>query len=324
MPKAIRLYQHGGAEVLKWEDVELPAIGVHEVLVRHTAIGINYSDVYHRTGLYPTALPSGMGSEAAGVVEQIGRRVRGFKRGDRVGYVVSSPPGAYATERVLSADALVKIPAGIGDEQAAAVLLKGLTCWYLLRRTHRIRRADVILITAAAGGVGLILSQWARALGAHVIGAVGSESKARLAKRHGCHRVIVGYGDLAAQVREFTRGKGVDVVYDSVGKDTFHAALDSLRPRGLMVSFGNASGPVPPFAALELASRGSLFFTRPRLVDYVDSGEIRRTAARELFALMKRGKVRVHVGQRYALQEAAQAQQDLEGRRTTGSTVLLP
>lgn len=323
MPKAIRLYQHGGAEVLRWEDVELPALGAQDVLLRHTAIGINYSDVYRRTGLYSTPLPSGMGSEAVGVVEQVGRRVRGFRRGDRVGYVVNSPQGAYATQRILDANALVKIPAGIADEQAAAALLKGLTCWYLLRRTHRLSRGDVILITAAAGGVGLILSQWARALGARVIGAVGSEAKAALARR-GCHRVVVGYQDLAAQVRKLNRGKGVDVVYDSVGKDTFHAALDSLRPRGLMVSFGNASGPVPPFAALELSDRGSLFFTRPRLVDYIDSPEVRRTAVRELFALMKGGKVRVHVGQRYALAEAAQAQRDLEARRTTGSTVLVP
>jgi len=324
MPKAIRFYQHGGVEVLKWEDVELPPTGVHEVLVRHGAIGINYSDVYRRTGLYPTALPSGMGSEAAGVIEQVGRRVRGVKRGDRVAYVVSDSAGAYATERVLAAEELVKIPAGVSEEQAAAALLKGLTCWYLLRQTHRVRRGQTVLITAAAGGVGLILAQWARALGAQVIGAVGSQPKARLARRYGGQRVLIGYQDMAAQVRKLTRGKGVDVVYDSVGKDTFHASLDSLRPRGLMVSFGNASGPVPPFAPLELSAHGSLFITRPRLLDYVDSSRTRRTAARELFALIKRGKVRVHVGQRYALQDAAQAQQDLEERRTTGSTVLLP
>ncbi|HEX4024118.1 MAG TPA: quinone oxidoreductase [Steroidobacteraceae bacterium] len=324
MPKAIRVYEHGGAEVLKWEEVELPPVGAHDVRVRHTAIGVNYSDIYRRTGLYSNALPSGMGSEAAGVVEQVGRRVRDFKRGDRVGYVVNSPPGAYATERVLSAEALVKVPAGIGDEQAAAVLLRGLTCWYLLRRTHRLSRGDNLLITAAAGGVGLILCQWARALGAHVIGAVGSEAKASLARRHGCHRVVVGYHDLAAQVRKLTRGKGVDVVYDSVGKDTFHGSLDSLRARGLMVSFGNASGPVPPFAALELSDRGSLFLTRPRLVDYIDTPEVRRTAVRELFSLMKRRQVRLHIGQRYALADAARAQRDLEARRTTGSTVLVP
>ncbi|MGH8142363.1 MAG: quinone oxidoreductase family protein [Steroidobacteraceae bacterium] len=324
MPKAIRLYQHGGAEVLKWEDVELPALGAHDVLVRHTAIGVNFSDVYRRTGLYSNPLPSGMGSEAAAVVEQVGRRVREFKRADRVGYVVSTPPGAYATQRVLDANALVRIPAGISDEQAAAVLLKGLTCWYLLRQTHRLKRGEVILITAAAGGVGLILSQWARALGARVLGAVGSEPKAALAKRHGCQRVVVGYQDLAAQVRKLNRGNGVDVVYDGVGQDTFQGALDSLRPRGLMVSFGNASGPVPPFSALQLSDRGSLFFTRPRLVDYVDSPEVRRAAVRELFALMKRGKVRLHIGQRYALADAAQAQRDLEARRTAGSTVLIP
>ena len=324
MPKAIRLYEHGGTEVLRWEDVDLPAVGAHDVLVRHTAIGLNFSDVYRRTGLYPGPLPSGLGSEAAGVVEQVGRRVTGLRRGQRVGYVLSSPQGAYATERVLSADALVKIPAGVSDEQAAAVLLKGLTSWYLLRRTHRVSRGETVLVTAASGGVGLLLIQWARALGAQVIAAVGSEAKAALARRHGCRRVVIGYTDMAAQVRALTRGKGVDVVYDSIGKDTFYGSLDCLRPRGLMVSFGNASGPVPPFAPLELSARGSLFITRPRLVDYVDTAQVRHTAVRELFGLMKRGKVLLHVGQRYALSQAAQAQRDLTARRTTGSTVLVP
>jgi NADPH:quinone reductase len=331
MAKAIRLYQFGGPEVLKWEDFELPALGPADVHVRHTAIGLNFSDVYARTGLYGKGLPNGMGSEAAGVVEAVGRRVRGLRPGDRVTYYMGPSPsgegatvGAYSTERVLPAEQLLKIPTGISDEQAAAVLLKGLTSWYLLRQTHRVRRGETLLVTAAAGGVGVILCQWARALGARVIGAVGSKEKAPLAKRFGCHRVLVGYEDLAARVRQTQRGQGVDVVYDGVGQATFFASLDSLRPRGLLATYGNASGPVAPFAALELAKRGSLFVTRPVASDYVGEVAARRKAARELFALLRRRAIRVHIGQRFPLAEAARAQQELEARRTVGATLLVP
>ena len=324
MARVLRLHQFGGPEVLRWEEVELPAPGPQEVRVRHTAIGLNFSDIYLRTGLYARPLPSGMGSEAAGVIEQVGRRVRGLRPGDRVAYYYSGSAGAYASERLLPADALVKIPAGVSDEQAAAVMLKGLTSWFLLRRTHRVRRGEVLLVPAAAGGVGLILCQWARALGARVIGAVGSEPKAVLARRHGCQQVLVGYHDLAARARALNRGRGVDVVYDGVGRETFVGALDALRPRGLMVIFGNASGAVEPIAPLELARRGSLFLTRPTAVDYVQEPRERSIGARELFGLIRRRAIRVLVGQRFPLAEAVQAQQALETRRTIGSTVLLP
>lgn len=324
MPKAIRIYEHGGPEVLKWEDVELPALGPRDVRVRHTAIGLNFSDVYLRTGLYARPLPSGMGSEAAGVVEQVGRGVRGLKRGDRVTYYWGERLGAYATERVLPAEALLKLPAGVSDEQAAASLLKGLTSWYLLRETHRLRRGEVILVPAAAGGVGLILCQWARALGARVIGAVGVDSKAALARSHGCHQVLVGYHDLAARTRALNRGKGVDVVYDGVGRDTFFGSLDALRPRGLMVTFGNASGAVEPFTAADLQRRGSLYVTRPTAAHYLDTAAARARAARELFGLVRRRVIRVHIGHRRALADAAEAQRELEERRTVGATVLLP
>lgn len=321
--KAIQFSEHGGPEVLKWEEVALPAVGTHEVRVRHTAIGVNFIDVYQRSGLYPRPLPSGLGTEAAGVVEEVGKRVRDFKRGDRVGYV-SGNPGTYAEQRVVPADELLKLPRGIRDEQAAAVLLKGLTSWFLLRQSFRLKRGDTVLITAAAGGVGLILIQWARALGAKVIGAVGSEQKAELVRRYGCHRIVIGYEQLAQQVRRLTRDQGVDVVYDGVGKDTFFGSLDSLRPRGMMVSFGNASGAVPPIAPLELTRRGSLYLTRPRSQDYLGAAQTRRRAARELFGLITRRVVRLHVGLRYPLAQAALAQRDLESRGTTGSVVLLP
>jgi NADPH2:quinone reductase len=323
MAKAIRLNERGGPEVLKWEQVDVGAPGAEEALVRHTAIGVNFSDVYLRTGLYPQPLPSGIGYEAAGVVEAVGRKVRAVKPGDRVVYNFRTP-GAYAEQRVLPADALLKIPAGVSDEEAAAVLLKGLTSWFLLRQTCKVKRADVLLIPAAAGGVGLILSQWARALGAKVIGVVGTDDKARLARRSGCNQVLVGYEQLAARTRKLNRGRGVDVVYDGVGKDTLFASLDSLRPRGMMVSFGNASGAAPAFSPLELAKRGSLFFTRAAAGDYLTGPEAQRAGARELFALIRRKAIRVRIGQRYPLAAAAQAQRDLESRRTIGSTVLIP
>ncbi|HTT06280.1 MAG TPA: quinone oxidoreductase [Steroidobacteraceae bacterium] len=324
MPEVVRIYEHGGPQVLKHEPLELPAPGPREVLVRHTAIGLNFSDIYLRTGLYARTLPSGLGSEAAGIVEKVGRRVREFRPGQRVAYYWGSEPGAYASERIVPADMLLRLPSGVSEEQAAAALLKGLTSWYLLRQTYRVQRGEVVLVPAAAGGVGMILCQWARTLGARVIGAVGDASKAALAKRHGCHQVLVGYEDLAARVRALTRGAGVHVVYDGVGRDTFRAALDSLRPRGMMAAFGNASGAVEPIAPLELMRRGSLFLTRPTAGDYLNTPEARRSAARELFGLIRRRAIRLHVGQRYALSQAARAQQDMESRRTLGSTVLIP
>ena len=323
MSKAIRLYQHGGPDQLRWEEEQVAAPGPGEVLIRQTAVGVDYIDIYVRTGLYPRALPTGMGYEAAGVVAALGRKVRSFRVGDRVGYYLNSP-GAYVEQRVLAADDLIKLPPGVSDEQAAAVLLKGLTAWFLVRETFKVKRGSVILLPAAAGGVGLILSQWARVLGAKVIGVVGSADKAALAKRHGCSQVLVGYGDLAQRVRKLTKGKGVDVVYDGVGRDTFLAALDCLKPRGLMVSFGNASGAVAPVAPLELTRRGSLFLTRPTAGDYLTDSAARRKGARELFSLIRRRKIRVVIGQRFPLREAARAHVELEARRTLGSTVLLP
>lgn len=324
MPEVVRIYEHGGPEMLKHEQLELPAPGPRDVLVRHTAIGLNFSDIYLRTGLYPRALPSGLGTEAAGIVERVGRRVHEFRPGQRVAYYWGGEPGAYASERIVPADMLLRLPTGVSEEQAAAAMLKGLTSWYLLRQTYRVRRGDVMLVPAAAGGTGLILCQWGRALGARVIGAVGDAAKATLAKRHGCHHVLLGYEDMAARVRALTRGAGVHVVYDGVGRDTFIASLDSLRPRGMMAAFGNASGAVEPIAPLELMRRGSLFLTRPTTGDYLGTPAARRSAARELFALIRRRAIRLHIGQRYPLSRAAQAQRDLESRRTQGATVLIP
>jgi NADPH2:quinone reductase len=324
MPHAIRIHAHGGPEVLGWEAVASAAPGRGEVLIRQTAIGLNFIDVYERTGLYPGALPSGLGREGAGVVEAVGPGVRGLAVGDRVAYAADRP-GAYAQERVIGSGGLVKIPEGVSDRLAAAAMLKGLTAWFLLRRTFRVGRNSKVVVHAAAGGVGMILAQWARHLGATVIGVVGSEAKATVARAHGCHHVLLqGRDDLPARVRELTGGAGAHVVYDSVGKDTFFASLDCLRPLGMMVSFGNASGPVPPFAPLELARRGSLFLTRPTLFHYVARRSELERGARELFEVIGRGAVRIEIGQSYALQDAAQAHRDLEARRTVGSTVLIP
>jgi NADPH:quinone reductase len=278
--------------------------------------------VYVRTGLYPRPLPSGVGSEAAGVIEAVGAKVRGLKVGDRVVYM--SFNGAYSERRVLPASGAIKVPAGVSDEQAAAALLKGLTAWYLLRQTYKLKKGDVILLPAASGGVGLILSQWARVLGARVIGVVGSEAKLALARKHGCHHVLVGYENLGERVKQLNKGQGVDVVYDGIGKDTFNASLDCLKPRHLMVSFGNASGPVAPFTALDLARRGSLYFTRTAGSDYLGDASVRNQGAKALFALMKSRKIRVHVGQRFPLAEAARAHTELEARRTVGSSILVP
>ena len=309
---------------MRFEDVDVPAPNEGEVQVRHTAIGLNYIDVYDRSGLYPMPMPAGLGREAAGVVTAIGRKVKDLKVGDRVAYV-HTVTGSYSELRNLPAARLVKLPRSIRDEQAAAIMLKGLTAEYLLRRTYRVQRGDWILVHAAVGGVGLLLSQWAKALGARVIGVVGNEAKAALAKKNGCKQVLVmGRDPLVAKVKEITKGAGVKVVYDSIGKDTFFDSLDCLAPLGMMVSYGNASGPPPSISPLELSKRGSLFLTRPSLFAYIAKREDLDAAAKALFSMISSKKVRLHIGQRYALADAAQAHRDLEARKTTGSTVLVP
>jgi len=324
MPRAIRFYANGGPEVLRLEELDAGKPAAGEVQIRHTAIGVNYIDVYDRTGLYPVSLPSGLGREAAGVVTVLGRGVRGLRVGERVAYVFPSP-GAYCEIRNVPAERVVRVPRGISDEQAAALMLKGLTAHFLIRRTYKVGRGDPILVHAAAGGVGLILCQWAKALGATVVGVVGSEAKAELARKHGCKHVLIsGRDELVPAVKKLTKGAGVAVVYDAVGKDTFMESLDCLRRLGMMVTFGNASGPPPAISPLELTKRGSLFLTRPTLFNYIASRAELDAAARELFAAVKAKKVKVIIGQRYGLAQAADAHRDLEGRRTTGSTVLLP
>lgn len=322
--KAIRFEQTGGPEVLRFVDVTLAPPAAGEVRLRHTAIGLNYIDTYHRSGLYSVPLPSGIGLEAAGVVEALGSGVKGLKVGDRVAYGTGAL-GAYAQARNYPANRLVKLPKAISDETAAAMMLKGMTVRYLLRATYKVKRGETILLHAAAGGVGLILSQWAHALGVTVIGTVGSDAKAEIAKAHGCTYVINSTTeDVAKRVREITGGAGVPVVYDGVGQATLMSSLDSLRPRGLLVSFGNASGPVKAFDLGLLAARGSLYVTRPTLVSYTATDEDFRETADDLVDIVKSGKVKIPVNQRYALADAAQAHRDLESRKTTGSTVLLP
>lgn len=320
---AIRIHEHGGPDVLQFEQVETGEPGPGDVRLRQTAIGLNFIDIYQRSGLYPMQLPSVLGREAAGIVEAVGTKVKDFAPGDRVAYVLATS-GAYTQSRILPAERLLKVPDAISDNQAAAMLLKGLTAHSLLRRTYRVKKGDTVLIHAAAGGVGLILVQWARHLGARVIGVTGSEEKAALAREHGAEHVLLDGPGLATRVRELTRAKGVAVVYDSVGRDTFTESLDALQPLGTMVTFGNASGPVPPVAPLELARRGSLFLTRPMLFDYIKRTVDLRRAATELFAAIIDGIVRIRIGQTYALADTARAHADLEARRTTGSTVLLP
>ena len=323
MPHAMRIYEYGGPEKLRWEQVQVGAPGEGQVLVRNTAVGLNFVDTYQRSGLYQVPLPFTPGSEGAGVVEAVGPKVKEFKAGDRVAY--TGPIGAYAEVLLRPADRLVKIPAGIDDRTAAAMMLKGLTAQYLLRRTYRVKKGDTILVHAAAGGVGQILCQWARALGATVIGTVGSDEKAALARKAGCKHVIVTAREkFVEQVKAITKGKGVPVVYDGVGKDTFMDSLDCLAPLGLMASFGNASGAVTQFNPGVLAQKGSLFLTRPTLITYTASREALLSAARELFAVVKSGKVKIAINQTYPLREAAQSQRDLESRKTTGSTVLIP
>jgi NADPH2:quinone reductase len=324
MSHAIRIHEHGGPEVLRWEEVPDRAPGEGEVRIRQTAVGLNFIDVYHRTGLYPVPdLPAPLGREAAGTVEAVGPGVDGFEPGDRVAYPMHA--GAYAEVRVVPAAALVRLPDTIDDRTAAAVMLKGLTAWYLLRRTYRVRAGETVLVHAAAGGVGLIACQWARHVGATVLGTVGSAEKADLAREHGCHvPILYREEDVVARVREHTGGRGVPVVYDSVGRDTWTASLDCLAPRGLMVSFGQSSGSPPPLDLQELSRRGSLYVTRPTLATFLADGDEYRAGAAELFDVLASGAVRVRIGATYRLAEAARAHRDLESRRTTGSTVLLP
>ena len=324
MPFAIRIHQTGGPEVMCWEEVAVGNPAPGEARVRHEAVGLNYIDVYHRNGLYPLPLPSGIGLEAAGVVEAIGEGVTDVAVGDRVAYA-GGPLGAYSQVRCLPAHRLLKMPDGLDFKTGAAMMLQGLTSAYLLRRTYCVQAGDAVLIHAAAGGVGLIACQWAKALGATVIGTVSNEAKAALATAHGCdHIIYYSREDVAKRVREITGGEGVAVVYDGVGKDTFMGSLDSLRPRGMMVSFGNASGPVPPFDPILLSQKGSLFITRPTIVHYTAKRDELEALGAELFNVVSSGKVNIEVNQTYALSDAASAHRDLEARKTTGSTVLVP
>ncbi len=320
----VRISEHGGPEVLRYEEVRIADPGPGEVRVRHTAIGVNFRDTYDRTGLYPLTLPATLGVEVAGVVEAVGPRTTGFGPGDRVAYC-GDPLGCYATAGVYPADRLVEVPDGVTDEDAAALLLKGLTVWYLFRRVREVRAGEAILFHAAAGGVGLIACQWARHLGVRLIGTAGSREKADVALERGAAEMILyREEDVPTRLRELTDGGGVPVVYDSVGRDTWIASLDCLSPRGLMVSFGNASGPVEGVRLLDLATRGSLFATRPLLGHYTATTEDLRAGATELFDLARSGAVQATIGQRFALAEAAEAHRALEARATTGSTILLP
>ena len=324
MTNAIRIHEHGGPDVMKWESIEVGNPGEKEMRVRHTAVGLNYIDTYHRTGLYKIPLPSVIGREGAGVVEAIGAAVTEFKVGDRVAYA-SAPIGSYAEARLIAADRVVKIPDSVTDQQAASIMLKGMTAQYLIRRTYEVKPGDTILFHAAAGGVGLILCQWAKHLGATVIGTVGSEEKATLAKANGCDHVInYRNEDFVARVAEITAEKKCAVVYDGVGKDTFLKSLDCVRPRGLVALFGNASGKVDPLDLGVLAAKGSLFVTRPTLDTHVATREDLVATANDLFDVVGRGIVKIEINQTYALKDAAQAHRDLEARKTTGSTVLIP
>ncbi|RQS55007.1 quinone oxidoreductase [Burkholderia sp. Bp9090] len=325
MAHAVRFHETGGPDVLRWEAVEVGDPGAGQVRLRHEAVGLNFADTYFRSGLYPVPLPSGIGVEAAGVVEAVGPGVTNVAAGDRVTYTgFLNTLGAYSTERLIAAAPLVKLPAGIACETAAAMTMRGLTSAYLLRRIHAFAPGDTILLHAAAGGVGLIVSQWAKLLGLTVIGTVSSEHKAAIARAHGCdHTIDYSREDVAKRVRELTGGAGVDVVFDSVGKDTFEGSLDSLKRRGLMVCVGTASGPIPPFDPQRLAMKGSLYLTRPALADYIADPAEKNDLAGELFAHVAAGRIRIEINQRYALQDAAQAHRDLESRKTTGSSVFI-
>ncbi len=323
MSHAIVIQKQGGPEEMRWEEVTVAAPGPGQVSVRHKAVGLNYIDCYHRSGLYPLDMPSGIGMEAAGIIEAVGDGVGDVAVGGRVAYA-AGPPGSYAELRNIAADRVVPIPDAINDETAAAMMLQGMTTQYLIRSTYRVKAGETVLFHAAAGGVGLIACQWLKQLGATVIGTVGSEEKAALARAHGCDNPIVYTKENFVQrVRDITGGKGVPVVYDSVGKDTYEGTLDCLSPRGMFISFGNASGPIENFNPGALAAKGSLYFTRPTLMTYTDSRADLLASAKELFAAVAKG-VKIEINQRYALKDAAQAHRDLEARKTTGSTIFLP
>ncbi len=324
MPFAIRIFQQGGPDVMRWEQVDVGDPGPGEARIRHAAVGLNFLDIYQRSGLYPMPLPTGLGNEGAGIVEAVGAGVTGLAPGDRVTYA-GGPVGAYSEARCLPADRLLKLPDAIDFSTAAAMTLQGITAAYLLRRTYPVQAGDTVLIHAAAGGVGLIACQWAKALGATVIGTVSTEAKAELARAHGCdHVIFYTREDVAKRVRELAGGEGVAVVYDGVGKDTFVGSLDSLRPRGMLVTFGNSSGPAPAVDPLLLAQKGSLFLTRPAFPHYTSKRDEYEAFAGELFDVVASGKVKIEINQRYALADAANAQRDLEARKTTGSTILVP
>jgi NADPH2:quinone reductase len=321
MAKGVRFYEVGGPEVLRWESIDVGKPGPQEVRIRHMAVGLNFADTYFRTGLYPAALPAGMGVEAAGVIEEVGPGVTGFAEGDRVTYT-GSPLGAYSTERVMDVAPLIKLPDTIAFETAAAMTMRGLTSAYLLRRIATLEPGDTVLLHAAAGGVGLIFTQWARLLGLTVIGTVSTDEKAEIAKAHGCaHTIVYPREDVAARVRELTDGAGVPVVYDSIGRTTVPSSLDSLRRRGLLVCFGTASGPIPPIDAMQLAVKGSLFVTRPALADYIADEAERAELAGELFDHVGSGRIAVEINQRYALEDAVTAHRDLVSGRSVGSSV---
>lgn len=324
MTRAIRIDRFGGCEVLTFRDVDIPEPGPEQVVIEHSAIGLNMVDVYYRTGLYPVPLPSGLGGEAAGTVVAVGSGVENLAPGDRVAYAAPPPLDAYSERRVIDARWLVRLPDEIAFDTAAAAMLKGLTGWFLLHRSYRVQPGDWVLLYAAAGGVGTLASQWAAHLGARVIGVVGSEAKRTAALAHGCEAVLLADDDVVGQVRELTGGVGVPVVYDSIGRRTFFQSLDCLRPHGVMVTFGNASGPVEPFAPAELVKRGSLYVTRPTLFDFIRQRDELDEGSRALFDVIARGAVRVEIGQRYPLASVADAHRDLESRQTTGSSVLMP
>lgn len=321
--QAIRVHRFGGPEALQWDSIELSPPATGEVTIRQTAIGLNFIDTYHRCGLYPLELPAGIGVEAAGMVEALGPGVAGIAVGDWVAYT-GLPPGAYAQRRNWPVERLVKLPTGVTDDVAASMMLKGLTAWYLLRRSYRVQSGDTVLLYAAAGGTGTLLSQWAKALGARVIGVVGSAAKAELARAYGCTETILADApDFVQKVRDLSDG-GVSVVYDSIGRDTFFRSLDCLRKHGTMVTFGNASGPVEPFSPMELVKRGSLHLTRPSVFDFISTRADLEAGTGELFSLISRGAVRTVIGQRFPLSDAARAHRELESRRTTGATILDP
>lgn len=323
MDGAIVISRHGGPEVLEWTKKNPGKPGAGEVLVRHTAVGLNFIDVYHRMGLYPMQLPFSPGVEAAGVVEEVGSGVTDLKVGDRVAYTGNGPAGSYTEARVLPTARLFRLPKEIDDATAAAIMLKGCTVEYLVRRTYPVKSGEWVLLHAAAGGVGLLLCQWLKAIGAHVIGTAGTDDKAALAKKNGCeHTILYRTEDVAKRVKEITNGRGVDVVYDSVGQSTFMGSLDSLRPRGMMVTYGNASGAVEPIAPLLLLQKGSLFLTRPTIAHYYAARAEAEEGVAALFQMVSSGKVRPHIGARFALKDAAKAHVDLEARKTVGSTVL--